>query len=118
MFNIQIMNIQLIGTVKCKNTQKAQRFLKERSIKFHFKNLLNDSIKKGEWVKFFQQYSADKLIDEKSKEFKDLALTYKVYDPQEELQEHQGLLITPILRIDNKFYVGFDEGLWKTIIQI
>jgi arsenate reductase len=33
------MNIQIIGTKKCKETQKAERFFKERRIKFQFRDL-------------------------------------------------------------------------------
>lgn len=31
-----IMNIQIFGTKKCNDTKKAQRYFKERSIKFQF----------------------------------------------------------------------------------
>ena len=30
------MNIQIFGTKKCNNTKKAERFFKERGIKFQF----------------------------------------------------------------------------------
>ena len=33
------MNIQIFGTKKCKDTQKAERFFKERKIQFHFRDL-------------------------------------------------------------------------------
>ena len=31
-----IMNIQIFGTKKCNDTKKAQRYFKERGIKFQF----------------------------------------------------------------------------------
>ena len=33
------MNIQIIGTKKCKDSQKAERFFKERRIPFHLRDL-------------------------------------------------------------------------------
>lgn len=30
------MNIQIFGTKKCNDTKKAERFFKERGIKYHF----------------------------------------------------------------------------------
>ena len=33
------MNIQIFGTAKCFDTKKAQRYFKERKIKFQFINL-------------------------------------------------------------------------------
>ncbi len=42
------MNIQIIGTKKCKETQKAERFFKERRIPYHFRDLTEKGISKGE----------------------------------------------------------------------
>ncbi len=33
---IMIMNIQIFGTKKCNDTKKAERFFKERGIKYQF----------------------------------------------------------------------------------
>ena len=33
------MEVQVIGTLKCKDTQKAIRFFKDRGIKIHFLDL-------------------------------------------------------------------------------
>ena len=42
------MNIQIFGTKKCNDTKKAERFFKERNIKFHFRDLAEKGISKGE----------------------------------------------------------------------
>jgi hypothetical protein len=38
------MNIQIIGTKKCNETRKAERFFKERRISFHFRDLSEKGI--------------------------------------------------------------------------
>ena len=51
------MNIQIIGTKKCKETQKAERYFKERRIPFHFRDLTEKGLAKGELRKYFASYS-------------------------------------------------------------
>lgn len=43
------MNIQIFGTKKCNDTKKAQRFFKERGIKFQFIDMLDKGMSKGEF---------------------------------------------------------------------
>ena len=42
------MNIQIFGTKKCNDTKKAQRFFKERGIKFQFIDMKEKGMSKGE----------------------------------------------------------------------
>lgn len=43
------MNIQIFGTKKCNDTKKAQRFFKERGIKFQFIDMKEKGMSKGEF---------------------------------------------------------------------
>ena len=43
------MNIQIFGLSKCFDTKKAQRWFKERSIKFQYIDLSQKSLSKGEY---------------------------------------------------------------------
>ena len=47
--NMAIMNIQIFGTKKCNDTKKAQRYFKERGIKFQFIDMNEKEISKGEF---------------------------------------------------------------------
>ena len=42
------MNIQIFGTKKCNDTKKAERFFKERGIKFQFIDMKEKGMSKGE----------------------------------------------------------------------
>ena len=42
------MNIQIYGTAKCFDTKKAQRYFKERNIKFQFVDLSKYGMSKGD----------------------------------------------------------------------
>ena len=46
------MNIQIFGTKKCNDTKKAERFFKERGIKYQFIDMKEKGMSKGEFTSF------------------------------------------------------------------
>ena len=48
------MNIQIFGTKKCNDTKKAERFFKERGIKYQFIDMKEKSMSKGEFTSVAQ----------------------------------------------------------------
>ena len=44
------MNIQIFGTKKCNDTKKAERFFKERGIKYQFVDMKEKGMSKGEFT--------------------------------------------------------------------
>ena len=48
------MNIQIFGTKKCNGTKKAERFFKERGIKFQFIDMKEKGMSKGEFTSVAQ----------------------------------------------------------------
>ncbi len=107
------MNIQIIGTKKCKETQKTERFFKERRIPFHFRNLTEKGIAKGELENIKRAVPIDDLFDEEGKQFKKRNLEFMVYDKEEELLSDPLLLTTPIVRNGKLATVGYQPDVWK-----
>ena len=68
------MNIQIFGRKKSFDTKKAERYFKERKIKFQFINLDEKGISKGELNSIKQKIKINDLINESSKEYKKLNL--------------------------------------------
>ena len=59
------MNIQIFGTKKCNDTKKAQRFFKERGIKFQFIDMLDKGMSKGEFQSVLQAVGGlEAMIDQ------------------------------------------------------
>ena len=106
------MNIQIIGTKKCKDTQKAERFFKERKIQFHFRDLTEKGLTKGELDNISRTIPLDDLIDRESKRFKDRGMQFMVFDIEEELLADSLLLKTPIVRNDRMVSVGYKPEVW------
>ena len=111
------MNIQIIGTKKCNGTKKAQRFFKERRINFHFKDLAEKGLSKGELENICRSIDCDELLDKSSKQYKKRGLEFMVFNIEEELLADSQLLKTPIVRNGNKATLGVDEEIWNEWIK-
>ena len=111
------MNIQIIGTKKCRETQKAERFFKERRISYHFRDLSEKGISKGELENIRHSIPIEELIDKESKQFKKRGLEYMVYDTEAELLEDSLLMKIPIVRNGNLITVGYKPDVWKEWIS-
>ncbi|MDC7221427.1 MAG: glutaredoxin [Spirochaetales bacterium] len=111
------MNIQIIGTKKCRNTKKAQMFFKERGVKFHLVDLNERELSPGELDKIIQKAGKNNIIDEESKLYKDKGFAYMDYDPREEVLENNLLLKTPIIRFDKEVTLGYVPDKWKEFIS-
>ena len=107
------MIIQIFGTKKCKDTQKAIRFFKERGIETQFIDLTEKKISKGELSSIAKYIPIEELIDKDGKEFEKSNLKYMSYDIEEMLLENPLLFKTPIVRGQNKASVGSSPDDWK-----
>ena len=107
------MNIQIIGTKKCRETQKAERFFEERRIPYHFRDLTEKGISKGELENIKQAIPLEELIDKEGKQYKKRGLQYMVYDVETEFLDDPLLLKTPIVRNGRLATVGYRPDVWK-----
>ena len=111
------MNIQIFGTAKCFETKKAERYFKERSVKYQFIDLKKYGMSKGEFNSIKNAVgSMEKLINTSSKEYEKCFMKYLASDEAKEgkLLENQGMFITPIVRNGKKVTVGYQPEIWKT----
>ncbi|MDD2971844.1 MAG: glutaredoxin domain-containing protein [Lachnospiraceae bacterium] len=110
------MNIQIFGTKKCNDTKKAQRFFKERNMKFQFIDLNEKEISKGEFRSVCQAVGGmDEMIDGNCKDRDALALVqYIAEDEREEkLLMNPQVLKTPMVRNGKQATVGYQPEVWK-----
>lgn len=89
------------------DTKKAIRFLRERRKEYQFVDLKERSLSKGELENIFRHLKPEECVDTSSAYYKK-RLAYMVYDAAQELEEHNDLFITPILRSKGKAALGFD----------
>ena len=108
------MNIQIFGTSKCFDTKKAQRYFKERRVKFQLVDLSKYGISRGELTSVKNALGLDALINSKHPDAP--LLTYLAYDADklEKLLDDPRLLRTPIVRNGRQATVGYCPDVWKS----
>ena len=80
------MNIQIFGTKKCNNTKKAERFFKERGIKFQFIDMKEKGMSKGEFNSVAQVNGGlENMINWEGKD-KDLLALIKYITDEDKLE--------------------------------
>lgn len=106
------MNIQIFGKSKCFDTKKAQRWFKERRIKFQAVDVIKYGLSPGELKSVVNAVGLGALIDETHPDA--ALLTYLAYDADklEKLLENPGLLKTPIVRNGRQATVGYCPEQW------
>lgn len=111
------MNIQIYGKAKCFDTKKAERYFKERKIKFQSIDILRYGLSKGELNSVKQAVgSLDAMIDDKSKAYADCFIAYLASKAaaEEKLLENPPLYKTPIVRNGKQATVGYCPEIWKS----
>ena len=110
------MDVQIFGTAKCKSTQKAVRFFKERRVGIHYVDLKQKPASPRELERFARKYGTEALLDRESKQFRDRGL-HVAHLPESRmiplLVEDPLLIRTPLVRRGNDVTVGLAEAEWK-----
>ena len=111
------MNIQIFGKSKCFDTKKAERWFKERRIKYQSIDLIRFGMAGKEFGSVLRAVGGiDKLIDWDSKDQQITLMRYmddrtakedKVFDDPK-------LMKTPIVRNGKQATVGYCPEVWAT----
>ena len=107
------MNIQIFGKAKCFDTMKAERYFKERQIKFQRIDLIGVGLSRGEFNSVKNAVGLEAMIDKGAHGAE--ILTYLAYDAdkEEKLFENPNFLVTPIVRNGKMATVGYCPDVWK-----
>ena len=107
------MNIQIFGTSKSFDTKKAERYFKERNIKFQAIDLAKYGMSRGELLSVKNAVGLEALIDPKHPDAP--LLQYLAYeeDKLDKLLENPRMLRTPIVRNGKQATVGYCPDVWK-----
>ena len=108
------MNIQIFGKSKCFDTKKAERWFKERRIRFQSIDLGKVGISPGELKSVMNAVGLEALIDPKHPDAVLLSSLAYDADKAEKLLEEPRLLKTPIVRNGRQATVGYHPEVWQT----
>ncbi len=110
------MNIQIFGTKKCNDTKKAERFFKERGIKYQFIDMKEKGMSKGELTAVANANGGiDAMINPDAKDKDALALIKYIAEESklEKLLETQQVIKTPVVRNGKQSTLGYQPDVWK-----
>lgn len=107
------MNIQIFGKSKCFDTKKAERWFKERRIKYQYIDILKYGMSRGELSSVKNAVGLDSMVDTADQDyplFQYLASTEAKLDKLYEVPE---LIRTPVVRNGRQATVGYCPEIWK-----
>ena len=108
--------IQVFGTKKCNDTKKAERFFKERNIKFQFIDMKEKGMSKGELTSVAAVNGGiSGMVDPDAKDKDALALFKYIAeeDKLSKLLENQQIIKTPVVRNGKQSTLGYQPEVWK-----
>ena len=110
------MNIQIFGLRKSFDTKKAERWFKERRIKYQYIDLVSKGVSPGEYRSIRAAVgSFDALVDKDCRAYEALYMAYITPQAAEEkLLENHWLFRAPIVRNGRQATVGYCPDVWKT----
>ena len=109
------MNIQIFGARKSFDTKKAERWFKERRIKYQYIDLDSKGLSPGEYRSIRAAVGYDALVDRDSPDYRELGIDYLLPQAAEEkLLENPWLFLAPIVRNGRQATVGYQPDVWKS----
>ena len=108
------MNIQIFGTSKSFDTKKAERWFKERRIKFQSVDLKRYGMSRGELTSVRQAVGLEAMVEPNHPDA--VLLQYLASDQAklDKLFEDPSLLRAPIVRNGRQATVGYCPQVWET----
>ena len=111
------MNIQIFGSSKSFDSKKAERYFKERKIKFKSIDLLKYGMSNGEFNSVLKTVGGiDNLIDWDCKH-PDIDLMRDMSDPiakEDKVYDNPKLMRCPVVRNGKQATVGYCPEIWET----
>lgn len=111
------MNIQIFGTAKSADTRKAERYFKERRIKFQSIDMKKYGMSGGEFDSVLRAVGGiDNLIDwdAKSPDLDLIRYMANKLDKEDKVFDNQMLIKMPVVRNGKKATVGYCPEVWAT----
>ena len=110
------MNIQIYSSRKNFDTQKAERYFKERRIPVQMMDLKKHRLGEREIRLMIQQVGLENLLDREDKKVKEHPACY--YNQENLLipaiQENPWLLKSPLVRNGNRITAGYQPEVWES----
>ncbi len=107
------MNIQIFGKSKCFDTKKAERYFKERRIKYQFVDIMKYGMSRGELNSVKNAVGLAAMVNESDPDYPLLKYLAGQDAQLQKLFECPWLIKTPVVRNGKKATVGYCPDVWS-----
>ena len=107
------MNIQIFGKTKCFDTKKAERYFKERRVKFQRIDILDTGLSRGEFESVKKAVGLEAMTDSKASGVEILKYLAYESDKEDKIFENPIFIKTPVVRNGKQATVGYCPDVWK-----
>ena len=108
------MNIQIFGKAKCFDTKKAERYFKERRIKYQFVDVIKFGMSRGELSSVKNAVGLAAMVNTEDEDYPIYKYLASDQARLDKLFEVPYLIKTPIVRNGKQATVGYCPEVWKT----
>ena len=108
------MNIQIFGKSKCFDTKKAERWFKERRIKYQYIDIVKYGMSRGELNAVKNAVGLEKLVNQEDQDYPLFLYLASDEARMEKLYEIPELIRSPVVRNGRLATVGYCPEIWKT----
>ena len=108
------MNIQIFGTSKSFDTKKAERWFRERRIRFQSVDVKRYGLSRGELKSVCQAVGLEVMVDPKHPDAPLISYLAPEQAKLDKLFEDPSLLNVPIVRNGKQAAVGYCPEIWET----
>ena len=108
------MNIQIFGKNKCFDTKKAERYFKERRIKYQFVDLGRYGMSRRELESVRAAVGLEAMLDERDPDYPLVQYLASNEAKLEKIFDCPWLIKTPVVRNGKQATVGYCPDVWKT----
>ena len=111
------MNIQIFGSKKSFDSKKAERFFKERQIRYQYIDLQRYGLSRGELKSVAAAVGLDSLAEPKDPDYPLFQHLASDEARLEKLYEIPEMLRTPLVRNGKRATVGYAPEIWEEWIK-
>lgn len=109
------MNIQIFGSSKSFDSKKAERWFKERRIKYQYIDLVKKGVSPGEYRSIRAAVGYENLVNRECLTYRELGMDYLLPAAAEEkLLLYPEMFRAPIVRNGKQATVGYQPDVWAT----
>ncbi len=109
------MNIQIFGSAKSFDSKKAERWFKERRIKYQYIDLKTKGLSAGEYRSVKAAVGYDALVNKTCRAYDEFDMDYITQaEAEATLLEYPELFNAPIVRNGKQATVGYCPDVWQS----